>query len=92
MVSCQEIFRLTKPEPYANNPAMTTAEHPIRTWRRRNKFTQRDLCAAVGCSETHLSEIEAGRRGVSIRLAMRIVEKTGLSLNEVLANYQRAAE
>ena len=90
--SCQEIFLLTKLEPLANNPTMTTIEHPIRAWRRRKKITQEELCAAVGCSTSHLSLIEGGKHKLSVDLALRIVEKTGLRLTEVLANYKRAGE
>ena len=43
----------------------------------QQRTTQREFACAVGCSESHISLILAGRRGISFSLAKRISAATG---------------
>ena len=51
--------------------------HPLLRWAEANEMSVGQLAEAVPCSDAHLRNIFAGRRGVSLRLAMRLSEVTG---------------
>jgi transcriptional regulator with XRE-family HTH domain len=63
--------------------------HPVRRWRKENGMTLADLAGMLDVTPSHLSEIERGRNGASLKLAARLSEITGVSM-EMLA--QEAAE
>lgn len=49
--------------------------HPLKTWIERNT-TQAKFARAVGCSESHLSDVLKGKKRVSLDLAYRIARET----------------
>jgi len=53
-----------------------TEKHPLADWIEANT-TQAKFARAVRCSESHLSLILKGERGVSLPLAQRLSDATG---------------
>ena len=47
---------------------------------------QKEFAKAVGCSESAIQQIELGKLALSRRMAMRISERTGVSVEWLLAN------
>lgn len=52
----------------------------IRERRKQQGLTMEDLASVVQCSPRLLSELERGKRGVSISMVMRILALLGLNL------------
>lgn len=51
--------------------------HPLASWMERHKeISQAKLADDCDCSESHLSLILAGQRGVSMKLAKRLSDAT----------------
>jgi hypothetical protein len=51
--------------------------HPLAIWIRNHpKFSQTTFCNYAGCSESHLSLIIQGKRGVSMKMAKRLSDAT----------------
>ncbi len=50
--------------------------HPLRAWRRKNGITPLQIEAETGVSPTHLSQIETGKKGLSLPKAVRIERYT----------------
>lgn len=63
---------------------------PLRQFRRDRKLTLRELAEQTGMQEPHLSRVERGEAGLSVANALKIMEATGLSL-EQLAPEAKAA-
>lgn len=56
----------------------TKSNHPLASWLSgRPEMKQKDFAQKVKCSESHLSLVMQGERGLSLRLAGRIEEATG---------------
>lgn len=52
--------------------------HPLAVWiDSHTEITQAKLAADADCSESHLSLILKGDRGVSMKLAKRLSDATG---------------
>ena len=51
-------------------------QHPLSAWIARNT-SQAKFAADAGCSESHLSLILQGKRGVSLKLAKKFSKTTG---------------
>jgi plasmid maintenance system antidote protein VapI len=49
--------------------------HPLKTWIDDNT-TQAQFARTVECSESHLSDVLAGKKSVSIGLAVRMSKAT----------------
>lgn len=56
---------------------------PIAQARKRNKLSQGDLAALVGCSRTFMSMMECGRRKPGPRMANRLARVLGIDVTEV---------
>lgn len=56
--------------------------HPIRTWRKSQtpKVTLAVLAEQVGVTPSHLSEVENGHNKLSLDLAVKLSEKTGIEI------------
>lgn len=63
---------------------------PLRQFRRARKLTLRELAEQTGMQEPHLSRVERGEAGLSVTNALKIMEATGLTL-EQLAPEAKAA-
>jgi plasmid maintenance system antidote protein VapI len=57
----------------------------INRWLVENKKEPIDLARAVGISRSYMSEIRSGARGVSLDLALRFQEATGISPADIHA-------
>lgn len=66
---------------------MTTAKHPLATWREAQEppLTQADLARTVGVTRWTINSIETGRRNASRDVIRKIIEATGgvVGLNEL---------
>jgi transcriptional regulator with XRE-family HTH domain len=56
-------------------PDSTHDQHPLARWIGRHS-TQADFARDVGCSESHLANLIAGRKRPSINLLDRIIART----------------
>lgn len=55
-----------------------STKHPLAVWMDSHKeTTQAKLAADCECSESHLSLVLKGERGVSLKLAQRLSAATG---------------
>lgn len=53
-------------------------KHPLAVWMDgHTEISQSKLASESGCSESHLSLILKGERGVSMKLAKRLSDATG---------------
>ena len=51
--------------------------HPLALWIKHSGFNhQAEFCDFAGCSESHLSLIIQGKRGVSMKMAKRLSDAT----------------
>jgi antitoxin component HigA of HigAB toxin-antitoxin module len=59
----------------------------------RNEASQAQFARNVSCSESHLSLVLAGKRGLSVPLAKRISDKTNIPVRALVPDkIERAAE
>lgn len=58
--------------------------HPIRLWRVTRGIRQGVMAKDLGITPAYLWRIEMRRAEMSVSLATRIANKTGLSLDEIL--------
>jgi HTH-type transcriptional regulator/antitoxin HigA len=63
---------------------MTTTVHErVRERLQRKRKSQRWLASQLGISESYLSELLAGKRRMSLDLALRLHEQTGVPVREL---------
>jgi transcriptional regulator with XRE-family HTH domain len=58
--------------------AKSTKTHPVYLWRKSGGISQQALAAEIGCTQSFLSQIEAGERSPSLVMAARLKRATGL--------------
>lgn len=70
---------------------MTDSLHPLRAWRKGQTppMTLAALAEKLGTSKGNLSRIEAGNQPMSIDMARRARDVTGLSLSALLPEMAR---
>ncbi len=56
----------------------------IQNLRREKKITQKNFAKIIGSSQSHLSDIETERKGLSLAMGRRISEALGMKLSELL--------
>ena len=59
-------------------------ESKVRVWRTHRGLSARDLAAASGLSAHHISEIESGKKDVSVAAMKRIAEALGVDLDDIV--------
>jgi DNA-binding XRE family transcriptional regulator len=60
-------------------------ESPLRVWREYRALTQGQLAAAVGLkTATHISDLEAGKRGGSGRLWRKLARALNVQVEDIL--------
>lgn len=59
--------------------------HPLRRFRFEKRWLLKDLAELCDCSSSQLSRLERGLAGLNARTAKRIVEATGLTLDQILS-------
>lgn len=71
------VSMLPKPGPRLV-PSVRTSKHrhPLSIWIEANKLTRSQFAQDVGCLESHLCNLVAGRRRPSVELLARIVCRT----------------
>lgn len=55
----------------------------LKKLRSGKKITQTELAKAVGCTQTHISDIEQGLANASTALANQIADELKVSLDEL---------
>jgi transcriptional regulator with XRE-family HTH domain len=65
-------------------PTINGAE--VRSRRRSAGLTLQELGERIGCSRSHLSEIEAGRKTPSLPLAAELAEAFGCKVDDLLTS------
>lgn len=61
-------------------PRVSTSKHPVAVLRRELDLHQKEFADIVGCSLPTVQSIELGRLELSTKLAARISERTGVSM------------
>jgi transcriptional regulator with XRE-family HTH domain len=56
----------------------------IRKFRKRKNLKQIDLATATGLTQTHISLLETGQRGVSMATLQKLASVLGVKANELL--------
>ena len=59
--------------------------HPLKAWLENENTTQAQFARDLRCSESHISDILKGKKGVSLDLAIKISAATGVSVAEIAA-------
>jgi transcriptional regulator with XRE-family HTH domain len=67
----------------ADSPVLDDAGQVLRAWRAANGRTQVALAAALGMTQQHLSQIETGRRPLSLQQRRRIVRQLGIDAEDL---------
>jgi transcriptional regulator with XRE-family HTH domain len=63
-------------------------EHPgkrLRRTREKRQLTQLDLAQLVKCHDSYISQIEAGKRGPGLRLALAFEKLLGIKAADWVA-------
>jgi len=60
----------------------------VRQARHQRQLTQAELSALIGIDRAYLSEIETGRRRVSLHVAHKIAHSLDLNLDALLGDLQ----
>ncbi len=56
----------------------------IRRWRHMSKMTQTELAQRAGCSSQTVSDLERGRRDMSINMLFSLSHALGCPIKELL--------
>ena len=65
----------------------------IKDYRKLHEIKQESLAEAVGCSGAHIAHIESGKSIPSLKIAFRIAQALGTSLDLLLRDdYQEQAD
>lgn len=59
-------------------------ESPIRVWREHRGMTQSGLARASGVNRVVVADIEAGRRGGSVKSLKALAEALGVALDDLV--------
>jgi len=70
---------------YRRTEAETTDGERLGSQRRRAKMTQAALAEAAGFSPRRISDMECGRRGISIAAARKLAAALGVTAGEIVA-------
>jgi transcriptional regulator with XRE-family HTH domain len=64
----------------------------LRALREHADLTQEQLGERIGMSDTYLSQLENGRRGIRWTTVMRILRALGLDLTDLAEEYPHHAD
>ncbi|MCL2790910.1 MAG: helix-turn-helix domain-containing protein [Desulfobulbus sp.] len=70
---------------YRQTEAETTGGERLGSQRRRAKMTQAALGEAAGFTPRRISDMECGRRGISIAAARKLAAALGVTAGEIVA-------
>lgn len=58
-------------------------EHPVREWRKTHGLTLAALASRVGIKQAHLSAIETYKKSMSLGVALRLANETGVPIEQL---------
>jgi len=70
---------------YRRTETETTDGERLGSQRRRAKMTQAALAEAAGFTPRRISDVECGRRGISIAAARKLAVALGVTAGEIVA-------
>jgi len=87
-----ELLPLSETSQFEHLAAGDSAGQAIRAWRIGNGRRQAEVAAQLGMTQQHLSQIETGRRPLSLELRRRLVQELGIPATDLgLAESSRPA-
>ena len=66
--------------------------HAVATLRKEKGYSQERFALEAGIARKYMSDIENGKRNVSLDVISRIAEKLGISLSELFAKVKNTNE
>lgn len=66
------------------NPDYKIIGNNIKQMRTKSQVSQQSLAKAINISQTHMSNLENGKTGVSLAIAIRISQHLKCSLDELI--------
>lgn len=66
------------------NPDYKLIGNNIKQMRTKSQVSQQSLAKAINISQTHMSNLENGKTGVSLAIAIRISQHLKCSLDELI--------
>ena len=66
------------------NPDYKLIGNNIKQMRTKSQVSQQNLAKAINISQTHMSNLENGKTGVSLAIAIRISQHLKCSLDELI--------
>ena len=66
------------------NPDYKLIGNNIKQMRTKSQVSQQNLAKAINISQTHMSNLENGKTGVSLAIAIRISKHLNCSLDELI--------
>jgi DNA-binding XRE family transcriptional regulator len=83
--SAPQPFRTPVPAPVALHvPIEIRFGHRLRTLRKTKRYTQCELAHYLGIDRTHISNLENGKKGISLNFLHIIAEGFGMPLSELM--------
>jgi DNA-binding XRE family transcriptional regulator len=61
-------------------------ESPVKVWREKRGYSQRELAAAAGVSAGYLAEIETGRKPGSVEALARLGKVLQVQIEDLIAS------
>jgi transcriptional regulator with XRE-family HTH domain len=61
---------------------MKNARERVKERLKKAKRTQRDLASVLDVSESYLSELLSGKRRVSLEMALKLEQETGVPIRD----------
>lgn len=63
---------------------MLEVKNNIRKWRIKRKMTQKDLADASGVSQSHIGNLEKGRRSIRIGTLLILAKALNVKVGELI--------
>jgi DNA-binding XRE family transcriptional regulator len=63
---------------------LVNGDNPVRVWREHRGMTTAALAAASGVTSSAISQIESGKRGLSVELLKRLAEVLRVDMDDLV--------
>ncbi|GAB6111749.1 helix-turn-helix domain-containing protein [Desulfomicrobium salsuginis] len=63
---------------------LVRGDNPVRVWREHRGMTTAALAAAAGVTSSAISQIEGGKRGLSVELLKRLAEVLRVGMDDLV--------
>lgn len=63
---------------------LVRGDNPVRVWRENRGMTTAALAAAAGVTSSAISQIEGGKRGLSVELLKRLAEVLRVDMDDLV--------